>query len=122
MRCNAFEISFDANPYQAAIAAIDLGGEGVEIADVVPAVGRPATSSAPLPAKKAAKKRRPMSPETRAKLAQNLIKAHAARAANQKKASRATKTMAARKKRVATKSADRARTRRCRLPHTRLVT
>ena len=97
------EIVEAANPYQAAIAARDLGGEGVEIADVVPAVGRPSTSTVTRPTKKSAKKRRPMSPETRAKLAQNLVKARAARAANQKKTSRATKTVAARKKRVATK-------------------
>jgi hypothetical protein len=104
LRRTTVEIVEAANPYQAAIAARDLGGEGVEIADVVPAVGRPSTSSGPRPAKTASKKRRPMSPETRAKLAQNLVKARAARAANQKKASRATKTVAARKKRVATKN------------------
>jgi hypothetical protein len=103
LRRTTVEIVEATNPYQAAIAARDLGGEGVEIADVVPAVGRPSTSSTPLPAKKAAKKRRPMSPETRAKLAQNLIKARAARAANQKKASRTTKSAAAGKKRVAAK-------------------
>ena len=103
LRRTTVEIVEAANPYQAAIAARDLGGEGVEIADVVPAVGRPSTSSAPRPAKKATKKRRPLSPETRAKLAQNLIKARAARAANQKKASRTTKSVAASKKRVAAK-------------------
>ncbi len=57
----------------------------------------------PHPAKKAAKKRRPMSPETRANLAKNLVKARAARAAKQKKASRTTKSVATGKKRVAAK-------------------
>ena len=75
------EIVEAANPYQAAIEASDLGGEGVAIADVIPAVGRPSTSSAPRPAKKAREERQPMSPETRPpKLAQNLVKARAARA------------------------------------------
>ena len=103
LRRTTVEIVEAANPYQAAIAARDLGGEGDEIAVVVPAVGRPSNSSVPRAAKKAAKRRRPMSPETRAKLAKNLVKARAARAANQKKASRTTKAAAARKKRVSTK-------------------
>ena len=103
LRRTTVEIVEAANPYQAAIAARDLGGEGVEIADVVPAVGRPSTSTVTRPEWKAAKKRRPMSPETRAKLAQNLVKARAARAANQKKASRTTKSVTAGKKRVAAK-------------------
>jgi hypothetical protein len=79
LRRTTVEIVEAANPYQAAIAARDLGGDGVEIADVVPAVGRPSTSTVTRPVKKAAKKQRPMSPETRAKLAQNLVKARAAR-------------------------------------------
>jgi hypothetical protein len=80
------------NPYQAAIAARDLHDDTVEVADVVPAIGRPPTvtgrgkkaDSAKRPAKKVAKKRRPLSPEARAKLAQNLVKARAARAAKRK--------------------------------------
>jgi acyl-CoA reductase-like NAD-dependent aldehyde dehydrogenase len=80
------------NPYQAAVVARDRHGDGVEIADVRPAVGR-----APLTTRKttvkqtvkkatktAAKKRRALSPEARAKLAQNLVKARAARARNLK--------------------------------------
>jgi hypothetical protein len=96
------EIVEAANPYQAAIVANGLGGDGAEIISVAPAVGRPASSSVPRkstnsarkPAKKVAKKRRPMSPENRAKLAQNLVKARAARAAKAK----ATKKPAAKKR------------------------
>jgi len=100
LRRTTVEIVEAANPYQAAIAARDLGGGGVEIVDVAPAVGRPSTSTIPRPAKNASKKRRPMSPETRAKLAQNLVKARAARAAKQKKASRTAKGVGASRKRV----------------------
>ena len=98
LRRTTVEIVEAANPYQAAIVASDLGGDGVEIADVVPAVGRPPASSAPrktakaakTTVKKVAKKRRPLSPEARAKLAQNLVKARAARAAKRKGAQRVT--------------------------------
>ncbi len=89
LRRTTTEIVVAANPYQAAIVARDLGGDGVEVANVVPAVGRPAASSGPRKTtkravKKVAKKRRPLSPEARAKLAQNLVKARAARAAKRK--------------------------------------
>jgi hypothetical protein len=51
-----------------------------------------------------AKKRRPMSAEARAKLAQNFVKARAARARNLKAAKKATKKSPAKKaKRVAKK-------------------
>jgi hypothetical protein len=90
------------NPFMAALAARDRFGDGVEIADVTPAVGRPPakTAKARRPAKKATKKRRPMSAETRAKLAQNLAKARAARAAKRRTAKKASAT---RKKRTARK-------------------
>ncbi len=82
------EIVEAANQYQAAIVARELGGDIVEVLNVTPAVGRPpvATSrrAATKLAKTVAKKRRPMSAENRAKLAQNLVKARAARAANAK--------------------------------------
>jgi hypothetical protein len=79
------------NPYQAAIIANELGGDA-EIVSVAPARGRAAASAggragkAAKAGKKVAKKRRPLSPEARAKLAQNLVKARAARAAKRKNA------------------------------------
>jgi hypothetical protein len=91
------------NPYQAAIVASNGHGD-VEVADVRPAVGRAPASTGiratvkSTPVKKAAKKRRPMSAEARAKLAQNLIKARAARARNIKAAKKATKKSPAKKK------------------------
>lgn len=97
LRRTTVEIVEAANPYQAAIVANDLGGEGVEIANVVSAVGRPSQLGGPRKVakaakkagKKVAKKRRPLSPEARAKLAQNLVKARAARAAKYKGVKRA---------------------------------
>ena len=56
MRRTTVEIVEAPNPYQAAIVANDLGGEGVEVANVAPAVGRPAASSAPRKASTATKK------------------------------------------------------------------
>jgi hypothetical protein len=92
LRRTSVEIVEADNPYQAAIVARDLHGDTVEIADVVPAIGRPPASRSPRKTtqatkksvKKVAKKRRRLSPEARAKLAQNLVKARAARAANRK--------------------------------------
>jgi hypothetical protein len=97
------EIVEASNQYQAAIVARDLFGDSVEVADVSPAVGRPPVSSgarttASKATKKVAKKRRPLSPEARAKLAQNLVKARAARAAKAKAAKRTTKSTPAAKK------------------------
>jgi hypothetical protein len=85
----SIEIVEAANPFQAAIVANELGGEGAEILGVAPAVGRPAGSkgpraTSPAPVTKIAKKRRPLSPEAKARLAQNLVKARAARAAKRK--------------------------------------
>jgi hypothetical protein len=92
LRHTTVEIIEADNPYQAAIAARDLHGDTVQVADVVPAVGRPPASTGPRRTtkttkkslKKVAKKRRRLSPEARAKLAQNLVKARAARAAKRK--------------------------------------
>jgi hypothetical protein len=94
LRRSSVEIVEASNQYQAAIVARDLFGDSVEVADVTPAVGRPASNGAGRAApatKKVAKKRRPLSPEARAKLAQNLVKARAARAAKARAAKRATK-------------------------------
>ncbi len=93
LRRSSVEIVEASNQYQAAIVARDLFGDTVEVADVSPAVGRPPVTGGKAKAsKKVAKKRRPLSPEARAKLAQNLVKARAARAAKAKAAKRTTKT------------------------------
>ena len=102
LRRTSVEIVTADNPYQAAIVASDLLGGEVEIADIRPAVG-PATSTtrkmaANKTAKKVAKKRRPMSPEARAKLAQNLVKARAARARNVKAAKKSARKSPAKKR------------------------
>jgi hypothetical protein len=111
LRRSSVEIVEADNQYQAAIAARDLFGDSVEVADVSPAVGRPPVTrsgrkaGAAKATKKVAKKRRPLSPEARAKLAQNLVKARAARAAKgraAKRAAKATKTVK-KAKRVAKK-------------------
>jgi len=103
LRRSSVEIVEAANQYQAAIVARDLFGDTVEVADVSPAVGRPSVASgrattASKVTKKVAKKRRPLSPEARAKLAQNLVKARAARAAKAKAAKRTSKSTPAAKK------------------------
>jgi len=111
LRRSSVEIVEASNQYQAAIVARDLFGDSVEVADVAPAVGRPPTttaskSTASKTAKKVAKKRRPLSPEARAKLAQNLVKARAARALkakNNQRAAKATKPAKKTTKRVAKK-------------------
>ena len=94
LRRTSVEIVTADNPYQAAIVA-SRGHGDVEVADVRPAVGRAPASTgirtASKTVKKVAKKRRPMSAEARAKLAQNLVKARAARARNIKAAKKATK-------------------------------
>ena len=112
LRRTTIEIVEADNPYQAAVVASGLRGGGGEIADVAPAVGRPAGASTPprnagakKSVKKVAKKRRRLSPEARAKLAQNLVKARAARARNLKAAKKTTKKRPAKKaKRTAAKS------------------
>jgi hypothetical protein len=101
---NAVEVVEAANPYMAALVARDVHGDGVEVADVRPAVGRTASSTPVRRAaksaratKKVAKKRKPLSPEARAKLAQNLVKARAARAAKAKAAKNTSKRIAKRR-------------------------
>jgi hypothetical protein len=88
VRVSSIEIVDADNPYQAAVIASNRHGADVEIADVRPAKGRaPSTTSKPTTSKtvkKAVNKRRRMSPETRAKMVQNLVKARAARARNLK--------------------------------------
>jgi hypothetical protein len=115
LRRNSVEIVTADNPFQAAIVAADLFGEGVEIADLRPAFGRaPSTTgktATKKSVKKVAKKRRPMSPEARARLAKNLVKARAARARNLKAAKNATRKSPA-KKTVAKKSVKKAAKRR----------
>src|SRR5689334_20405811 len=72
LRRSSVEIVEASNQYQAAIVARDKFGDSVEVADVRPAVGRPSVSTgraAKKTGKKVAKKRRPLSPEARAKLA-----------------------------------------------------
>ena len=112
LRRSSIEIVEASNQYQAAIVARDLFGDSVEVADVAPAVGRPPVTKASRKtgaakaAKKVVKKRRPLSPEARAKLAQNLVKARAARAAKgraAKRAAKATKSSKKTSKRVAKK-------------------
>ena len=107
VRHTSVEIVEAANPYQAAVVASSGIGDGVEIADVRPAVGRiPATAhnAAAKTAKvkkKVVKNRRPLSPQARAKLAKNVVKASAARARNlraaKKSTRRSTKKSAAKK-------------------------
>jgi hypothetical protein len=93
------EIVEAPNPYQAAIVA--SRGEDAEVMHVAPAVGRPAGAAPRKTTKKAVKKRKPLSPEARARLAQNLVKARAARAAKAKAAKKPTRKAA--KKTRATK-------------------
>jgi hypothetical protein len=101
LRRSSVEIVEASNQFQAAVVARDLFGDSVEVADVSPAVGRP--TKAAKATKKVAKKRRPLSPEARAKLAQNLVKARAARAAKARANKRATKATSKSAKRVAKK-------------------
>jgi hypothetical protein len=83
------------NPYMAAVVAAERYGDGVQVVDVRPAIGRVATATKKTPAKK----RRTLSPEARAKLAKNLEKARAARARNVRAAKKTTRKRKATKKR-----------------------
>jgi hypothetical protein len=97
LRYTSVEVVDANNPFQAAVVASGRHGNGVEIADVRPAVGRALATTTKIAkpsakaTKKVVKKRRPLSPEARAKLAQNLVKARAARARNLKAAKKSTK-------------------------------
>jgi hypothetical protein len=103
------EIVEAANQFQAAVVANEIGGDSAQILSVTPAVGRPTASArsgastrstrGPAPATKVAKKRRPLSPEAKAKLAQNLVKARAARAAKRTATAAPAKKARAAKKR-----------------------
>ena len=107
LQTTAFEVVEADNPYQAAVLASGRHRGDVEVTQVARAVGRPPAAKAgrrgtgkkrattkrtkKAAAKKApAKKKRQLSPETRAKLAQNLAKARAARAAKRKAAAKKT--------------------------------
>ena len=111
LRYTSVEVVDASNPYQAAVVASSRHRNGVEVERVASAVGRPlGTSTASRgtakkskkAAKKVMKKRRPMSPEARAKLAKNLVKARAARARNLKAGKKSLKK--ANTKRTAKKS------------------
>jgi hypothetical protein len=95
LRATTFEVVEAENPYQAAVVAAARHGGDIEIAQVAPAVGRPVSTKGRRRAVKKqaakkvpAKKKRQVSPETRAKLAQNLAKARAARAVKRKTAAK----------------------------------
>jgi hypothetical protein len=110
LRRTSVEIVDATNPYQAAVVASGRHGDGVEIGDVRPAVGRVPATMPKTTAKKSAKatkkvvkKRRPMSSEARARLAQNLVKARAARARNLKAAKASTRKTKKRSVKKATK-------------------
>ncbi len=108
LRHTTVDVVEASNPYQAAVIASGRHDQGTEVVQVAPAVGRTAETTVKAKvAKKAtpARKRRRLSPEARAKLAQNLVKARAARAAKAKAAKKAAKKSPA-------KNAKRAATRR----------
>jgi hypothetical protein len=95
LRHTTTEIVEAENPYQAAVVASARHTGDVEVTQVASAVGRPASTNRRRKSVKKqatkkvpAKKKRQLSPETRAKLAQNLTKARAARAAKRKKAAK----------------------------------
>jgi hypothetical protein len=107
LRHTSVEIVDADNPYQAAVVASARRGDDVEIANVTSAVGRPARASKRVgkatkksvkKSAKVAKKRRRLSPEARAKLAENLVKARAARARNLKATAKKTARKQATKK------------------------
>jgi hypothetical protein len=88
------------NEYMAAVTAAERHGNGVEIADVRAASGRlkPVGGTPAAGATAPKKARRPVSPEARARLAQNLVKARAARAAKAKARKKATTKSTAKRK------------------------
>jgi hypothetical protein len=100
LRYTSVEVVDANNPFQAAVVASGRHGNGVEVADVRPAVGRALATATMITkpsakaTKKVVKKRRPMSAQARARLAQNLVKARAARARNLKAAKKSTRKSA----------------------------
>jgi hypothetical protein len=91
VRVAGVEVVEAENPYMAAIGAAARHGDDVEVADVRPAVGRTASPAVAATQRTVTKKRRPLSPEARAKLAKNLEKARAARARKLKAVRKTTK-------------------------------
>src|SRR3974390_356822 len=73
------------NPYQAAVISSARHDGNAEVVEVHRAAGRPAAKKR---AKKVGKRRRQLSPEARAKLAQNLVKARAPPAGKRKAAAK----------------------------------
>jgi len=95
IRTTSTDVVDAKNEYMAAVLVAERHGNAVEIAEVRPANGRTSGNgrangahSSRLPSKK---KRRPLSPEAKARLAQNLVKARAARAAKAKARKKAAK-------------------------------
>jgi hypothetical protein len=91
LRHTTVEVVEAENPYQAAVVAVAGHAGEVVVTQVASAVGRPTptkgrrkSAKKQLAKKVPAKKKRQLSAETRAKLAQNLTKARAARAAKRK--------------------------------------
>jgi hypothetical protein len=82
------------NEYMAAVLVAERHGNGVEIAEVRRAGGNNGSRNG---SQSATKKRRPLSPEAKARLAQNLVKARAARAAKAKARKKSAKKTAKRK-------------------------
>ncbi|HEY6827604.1 MAG TPA: hypothetical protein VI259_12155 [Gemmatimonadaceae bacterium] len=88
------------NPYMAAAAVVERFGNGTTVTDVRPAAGRPAgrTTTKKSAATSAPAKKRTVSPEARARLAENLKKARAARARKLKAAKKTAKKKTAKKR------------------------
>jgi hypothetical protein len=98
VRHTSTEVVDAENEYMAAVIVADRLGNGAEIANVRRANGRTASNGQGNGAA-GTKKRRTLSPEARANLAANLVKARAARAAKaraRKRAAKATKKTAKR--------------------------
>jgi hypothetical protein len=101
VRTTSTDVVDAENEYMAAVLVAERYGNGVEIAEVRPAVGRVAangkTNGAHNGAATAKKKRRSLSPEAKARLAQNLVKARAARAAKARARKKAVKKKTAKR-------------------------
>jgi len=80
-----------------ALTAFSYGQAGDDVKKAADDTGHATKTAAKRSVKKVTRKRRPLSPEARAKLAKNLVKARAARARNLKAAKRATRKRAAKK-------------------------
>lgn len=91
LRHTSTEVVDAENEYMAAVIAADRHGGGAEIADVRRVNGRVASDGRTNGATTTKKKRRTLSPEARANLAANLVKARAARAAKARARNRTAK-------------------------------